>query len=58
MTIKNGDRGASSTPNRTVKRERVDDEAGPSSRKKRNSGRRVTIDLTADSDDENVIPLN
>lgn len=44
-----------STP--TIKRERVDDN-GEGSSKRRKSGKKVTIDLTEDSDEENIVSVN
>ncbi|EPE24633.1 hypothetical protein GLAREA_08486 [Glarea lozoyensis ATCC 20868] len=42
----------------SIKREREDDDNGQSSRRKRRSGEKVTIDLTEDSDDEEIVALN
>ncbi|KAH9207285.1 hypothetical protein DL95DRAFT_396184 [Leptodontidium sp. 2 PMI_412] len=54
----NGRDGGSVTPGPSVKRERDDNEAG-GLRKKRNSGKSITIDLTGDSDDDDkIIALN
>ncbi|KUJ24191.1 uncharacterized protein LY89DRAFT_679393 [Mollisia scopiformis] len=55
--LKDMNRGRSASGTPTIKRERADD-GGAESSKRRKAGKKITIDLTEDSDEENIAPAN